>query len=53
MPFLYNGVNVVEGGNVIGGRDGVRNFPRFQIYSIVRKRHKGNPDQVNGDYSLR
>ena len=39
------------GGNVSGRREGVRNFPWLQIFSIVRKRQKGNPEWVNGDYS--
>ena len=27
------------------------NSVRSEIYSIVQKRHKESPDQVNGDYS--
>ena len=32
--------------NVRGGK----NFAWSEIYSIIQKRHKENPNQVNGDY---
>ena len=39
--------------NVENWTGGWRNLVWSVIYSIVRKRHKENPDQVNGDYFLR
>ena len=47
---LFGGKKILKCWKCVGGREDLRNLCWSVIYSIVQKRHKETPEQVNGDY---